>query len=186
MRIVAGAYKGRRIEAPEGRDLRPTSDRVREALFNILLHGMEIELGDMAVLDVFAGTGAMGLEALSRGARRATFVDSSAAAIQSVRRNAGALGAAREITVLKLDAANLAAPPMVAEAPCGLAFLDPPYGTGLAVPALDGLLRRGWIGPGSVCTVEVAAKEPFEAPRGFAVEDERKYGAARVIILRVE
>jgi len=186
MRIVAGTYKGRRLEAPAGRDVRPTSDRVREALFNILSHGLDAELEDAAVLDVFAGTGAMGLEALSRGARRATFLDNDPIAIRFVQRNAGAVGAARDVTVVKLDVTMLAAPPLVTEAPCAFAFLDPPYGSGLAAPALEGLLRRMWIGTGTVCTVEVGSKEAFAPPPGFNVLDERRYGAARVVFLTVE
>ena len=186
MRIVAGAYKGRRLEAPEGRDVRPTSDRVREALFNILYHGLEADLEDATVLDVFAGTGAMGLEALSRGALRATFLDNDPIAVKFIQRNAGRVGAARDVTVLKLDVTMLPAPPLVTEAPCAFAFLDPPYGTGLAAPALEGLMRRKWIASGTLCTVEVAAKEPFAAPPGFTVLDERRYGAARVIFLKVE
>lgn len=186
MRIVAGAYKARRLEAPQGRDVRPTSDRVREALFNILFHGLDADLEDAAVLDVFAGTGAMGLEALSRGARRATFLDNDPTAIRFIHQNAGAVGAARNVTVLKLDVTMLPAPPLVADAPCAFAFLDPPYGSGLATSALEGLVRRKWIETGTICTVEVAAKEPFAPPPGFTVLDERRYGAARVIFLQVE
>jgi len=183
MRIVGGDFRGRRLTVPEGRDIRPTSDRAREAVFNILAHGMEIEWEAMSVLDVFAGTGAMGLEALSRGAAHATFIDNNGAAIHCIRENAGLVGAAGTVTVLKLDAARLPPPPRVAEAPCGLAFLDPPYESGLATPTLAGLAARGWIGPGTLCTVEVGAKEAFKAPDGFEVMDERRYGAARVLFL---
>lgn len=183
MRIVGGSFRGRRLTVPEGRDIRPTSDRVREAVFNILVHGFEIEWDGMSVLDVFAGSGAVGLEALSRGASHATFIDDNDLAIRCVRQNAGAVGAARGATVLKLDATRLPPPPLVAEAPCGVAFLDPPYGSGLAAATLAGLAARGWIGPGSICVVEMAAKEPFKAPDRFDLVDERRYGAARVLFL---
>lgn len=183
MRIVGGAFRGRRLEVPEGRDIRPTSDRAREAAFNILVHGFAIEWEEASVLDVFAGTGAMGLEALSRGAAHATFIDNDGLAIRCIHQNAGVVGAAREISVLKLDATKLPPPPLVAQAPCGLAFLDPPYGSALVVPALAGLAARGWIGPKSLCVVEVGAKETFKAPDGFAALDDRRYGAARVLFL---
>lgn len=183
MRIVGGAFRGRRIEAPEGRDIRPTSDRAREAVFNILVHGFDVDWEEMAVIDVFAGTGAMGLEALSRGAAHATFIDQDPAAIRCIRQNAGAAGAARAVNILKLDATKLPPPPLVTQAPCGLAFLDAPYGSGLTGPALIGLAARGWIGPGSLCIVEIGAKEVFKAPDGFEAVDERRYGAARVLFL---
>jgi len=185
VRIVGGSFRGRRLTVPAGRDIRPTSDRVREAVFNILAHGFEIAWGEVAVLDVFAGCGAMGLEALSRGAGHATFIDDSDLAIRCIRQNAGAAVAARGATVLKLDATRLPPPPLVAKAPCGIAFLDPPYGSGLAAPTLAGLAARRWIGPGSICVVEVAAKEPFKAPDGFDQVDERRYGAARVLFLEM-
>lgn len=186
MRIVAGAFKGRRLQAPEGRDLRPTSDRVRESVFNILLHGLETDIEGISVIDVFAGTGAMGLESLSRGAGHATFLEENGEAVRFIRRNAGAVGAAAQVTILKMDATALPAPPLVSKAPCGVVFLDPPYGSGLANPALDSLAGRGWIASGSVCVLELAAKEPFAPPAGFSVSDERRYGAARVVFLRLK
>ena len=183
MRIVGGTFKGRRLQAPEGRELRPTADRVREAVFNILGHGLDVDIEGLAVVDFFAGTGAMGLEALSRGAAHATFVDQSSEANRLIRKNAGALGAAQNTTVLNLGADNLPPPPLIANAPCALAFLYPPYETGLATPALISAAAKGWIETGSICTVELAAKETFDVPAGFDVLDERKYGAARVFFL---
>ncbi len=185
MRIVGGTFKGRRLQAPEGRDLRPTSDRTREAVFNILGHGLGVDLDGLAVVDFFTGTGAMGLEALSRGAAHATLVDQSSEANRIARINAGALGAAQNTTILKLDADNLPPPPLISRAPCAVAFFDPPYQSGLARIALISAATKGWTETGSICTVEVAAKEDFEAPFGFAVLDERKYGAARVFFLEV-
>lgn len=185
MRIVGGRHRGRPLRAPGGRDLRPTSDRAREAIFNILAHGMEdFELDGASVVDVFAGTGALGLEALSRGAAHATFIDDDGRAMRAVRGNAAALGERGAVTLLTLDAARLPPPPLAAQAPCGLAFLDPPYGAGLAAPALEGLAARGWIAPGAVCVVELAAREPFAPPATFTAVDERTYGPARVVFLR--
>jgi 16S rRNA (guanine966-N2)-methyltransferase len=155
---------------------------VREAVFNILSHGFEWSGFDgNSVIDVFAGTGAYGLEALSRGARFATFIDIEPTALLEIRRNAAALGEGRAIALLRLDASRLPPPPRVACAPCVLAFLDPPYESGLALPALQGLASRGWLATGGVSVVEVAAREPFEPPPGHIILDERVYGAARIV-----
>ena len=186
MRIVGGKHRGRRLAAPGGRNVRPTADRVREAVFNLLAHGVQaVDLSDAAVVDVFAGSGALGLEALSRGAARAAFIDSDSQAIDAVRRNAATLGEEGNVTLLCLDASRLPPPPRVAGAPARLALLDPPYGSGLAAPALAGLAAKGWITEGSVAVVEVGAREPLEAPPAFQVLDERTYGAARVVFLRL-
>ena len=185
MRIVAGRHRGRRLAMPPG-DVRPTADRVRESVFNVLVHGFEWDgFEDRGVVDLFAGTGAFGLESLSRGAARAVFVDTNAAALLAIRRNAAALGEAGTTVTLKLDATRLPPPPRAAEASCALAFLDPPYGSGLAIPALACLAGRGWLTPGGVAVVEVAAREPLQPPAGFAVFDERTWGAARVVFLGV-
>ena len=184
MRIVGGIHRGRPLKAPPGRDLRPTSDRAREALFNILGHGMAgVDLDGASVLDVFAGTGAFGLEALSRGADHATFIDNSAEAIKCLRQNADALGESLRATPIRADATRLPPPPLVAQAPCAFAFLDPPYGSGLAVPALNALVAQRWIAAGTLSVVEIAAKEPFQAPDPFDCLDERTYGAARLVFL---
>ena len=184
MRIVGGRHRGRRLVAPSGRGVRPTADRVREAVFNLLAHGVQaVDLIDGAVVDVFAGSGALGFEALSRGAARATFIDSDSDAIACIRRNAGTLGEGRNATLLRLDASRLPPPPRAAGAPARLALLDPPYASDLAGPALAGLAGRGWIAEGSISVVEVGAREPFTPPPGFRVLDERTYGAARVVFL---
>ncbi len=185
MRIIAGKHRGRPLRVPHGVGLRPTADRVREAVFNILRHhpdGPGFE--DAIVFDIFAGTGAYGLEALSRGAALAVFVDNDPAALKGIQRNAATLNEDQGIVLLKLDAARLSVPPRITRAPGALAFLDPPYGSGLAVPALDALRSRGWIGPGAVCVVEVAAREPLTPPPGYTVFDERTHGAARIAFLR--
>jgi 16S rRNA (guanine966-N2)-methyltransferase len=185
LRIIAGRHRGRRIQVT-GQDIRPTADRARQAVFNILEHGIAwTGFSDCGVLDLFAGTGAYGLEALSRGARRATFVDSDPAALLGIRRNAAALGEARSIVLLKLDASRLPPPARIIGAPCALAFLDPPYESGLAVPALQAAASHGWIESGAIAVVEVGAREPLAPPPGYTVEDERIYGAARIVFLRL-
>lgn len=170
---------------PAGLEVRPTSDRAREALFNILEHGQRRRDGasplvGARVLDAFAGSGALGLEALSRGAAHATFMDSSAAARAAIRANAKALGQDDHVTILPADATTPAA---AAEA-CDVVFLDPPYGGGLGAVALTALAERGWLGPGALCSVEIGAKEELTPPSGFVALDDRRYGKARIILLR--
>lgn len=189
MRIVAGDYKGRRLLAPKGADTRPTSDRVRESLFNVLAHGLAEwpgELEGASVVDLFCGTGALGLEALSRGAARVTLIDNSGPALGVAKKNT-ALGpeAFRQVLILKMDATKLAPPPLAAQAPCAVAFLDAPYGQGLTLPALLGLKNRGWLAPGGLAVAEVAADEELLPPPGFQIIDERAYGAARVVFLQI-
>lgn len=187
MRIVAGRHRGRPIAAPDGRDIRPTSDRVREAVFNILEHrdwgpgGVSI-VANARVLDGFCGTGALGLEALSRGAGHATFMDCGHAALDLCRRNLDALGERNSADVLQGDCLKPARP----SAACDLIFLDPPYRRELAAPALAALRHAGWIVPGSICVIETGAKETPEIPDGFETLDVRKYGAAKVYFLRCE
>jgi 16S rRNA (guanine966-N2)-methyltransferase len=186
MRIVGGRHRGRALQAPPGAAVRPTGDRAREALFNILAHRGWGEGGGPAyagitVLDAFAGTGALGLEALSRGAERAFFVENDRTALETLRRNIAGLGEQARARVIAADAT---APP-AASAACGLVFLDPPYRSGLAAPALAALDARGWLAPGAVCVVETATKENFAPPSGFTLLDERRYGAARLSFLRM-
>jgi 16S rRNA (guanine966-N2)-methyltransferase len=184
MRIVAGKHRGRRLLAPPGPEVRPTSDRAREALFNILGHGRFAAASgpawqDAVVLDAFAGTGALGLEALSRGAGEAYFLENNRAALDMLRRNIDALG---ETARAHLRSADATTPPPAGK-PAGLAFLDPPYWSGLAAPALTALAKAGWLEPGALAVVEVAAKEDFDPPSGFELLDERRYGAARLLFL---
>ena len=189
MRIVAGKHRGRTLEAPAGRRVRPTADRAREALFNILDHGGWAPgggsiLAGARVLDAFAGSGALGLEALSRGAAHATFMDRDRAALETVRRNAEALGEGRDsVSLVRADATD----PPRADAPASIAFLDPPYGEGLAEPALTALAAAGWLAEAALAIVELPAKaEPPESPPGFARLDDRTYGAARLVFLRYD
>lgn len=183
MRIVSGKYRGRVIAAPTGRDIRPTADRVRESIFNILEHGKDYArpgggspIEGARVLDCFAGTGALGLEALSRGAASAAFMDTDT---RPCRTNIEALDAADDTRLIRDDCLK----PRKTTDPCDLIFLDPPYDKGMAAPALDALAQAGWITDGAICVVELAANEPFEPPEGFAITEERRYGAARVIFL---
>jgi 16S rRNA (guanine966-N2)-methyltransferase len=185
MRIVGGRHRGRRLQGPEGRQLRPTSDRAREALFNLLAHGPYASPAgpmpaEVAVLDVFAGSGALGLEAASRGARHVTFLENSAAAVALIRRNAAGMADADESTICRLDATR----PGPAPRAHGLVLMDPPYGAGLWAPALAALTADGWLTDDAVVVVELAKDEAFDAPEGFQIADVRRYGAARLLILR--
>lgn len=184
MRIVSGRNRGRRLLAPTGEKLRPTSDRAREALFNILSHGQlaaeGIPFAGAAVLDAFAGTGALGLEALSRGASEAVFIEQDREALETLRRNIALLGEDARARIIPGDATR---PPRGSSA-CALAFLDPPYRTGLAGPALTALDEAGWLTPDALAVVELSAREELTPPAGFLLLDERVYGAARLLFLR--
>jgi len=164
--------------------VRPTSDRAREALFNILSHGdfaaAGLPFAGRPVLDAFAGTGAFGLEALSRGASAAAFIETGRDALVTLRRNIAALGEEDRAHIVAADATR---PPSAAMV-CAAAFLDPPYRSGLAGPALSALAGAGWLMPGALVAVEVAAREELSPPAGFAPIDERVYGAARLVFLR--
>ena len=186
LRIVGGVHRGRRLVAPPGEAVRPTSDRAREALFNILSHGNFAAAGlpfaGRPVLDAFAGTGAVGLEALSRGASAAAFIEDGRDALAALRRNVAALGEEARAHIVVGDATR---PPRAALV-CAVAFLDPPYRSGLASPALAALAAAGWLAADALVTVEVAAREELSPPDAFAVIDERIYGAARLVFLRRE
>ena len=184
MRIVAGRHRGRRLLAPPGEKVRPTSDRAREALFNILSHGQlaaeGIPFAGAAVLDAFAGTGALGLEALSRGAAEAAFIEQDREALTTLRQNIAALGEDSHSRIVSGDATR---PPRAPSA-YALAFLDPPYRSGLAAAALTALDAAGWLASESLAVVELAAREELTLPTGFFLLDERVYGAARLLFLR--
>lgn len=185
MRIVAGKHRGRPLIEPDGRDIRPTADRVREAVFNSLCHGnARIGEGDAVrdaiVLDGFAGTGALGLEAVSRGAAHATLMELDRTALRLCQDNVQSLGEQTRVTVLGGDCLH----PVHAAQPCNLIFLDPPYRSGLAHEALAALATAGWIAPDALCVVELAAKEPFTPPDKAELLDERRYGAAQVKFLQ--
>ncbi len=185
IKIVGGKHRGRTIATPEGLGTRPTSNRAREALFNILAHAGWREDGTSPlvgarVLDAFAGSGALGLEALSRGAAHATFLDNDAGAVKLIGENLRKLGETGAAKVIRGDATR---PPPSRES-CDLVFLDPPYRSGLAGPALSALAEAGWLKPGAIATVELANTEDLLPPSGFEALDERRYGAAKIVILR--
>ena len=186
LRIVGGRHRGRRLVAPPGELVRPTSDRAREAMFNILSHGnfaaSGLPFAGRPVLDAFAGTGAFGLEALSRGASAAAFIESERDAIAVLRRNVGILGEEDRAQIIAGDATR---PPRAAFA-CAIAFLDPPYRSLLAAPALSALAAGGWLTPDALVVIEVAAREDLPLSAGFTLMDERVYGAARLVFLRRE
>ncbi len=173
IRIVGGIWRGRRLAAPVGRSVRPTGERVREAAFNRLLHaGFGPPLRGAAFLDVFAGTGAVGLEALSRGAARAGFIERDPAALDLLRRNVGVAGAVH---------ARDAVCPGPAPASYDIAWLDPPWGSGLAAPALAALGREGWLRAGALAVVETGREEKPDLP---GVIDRRQYGRTALAFLR--
>jgi 16S rRNA (guanine966-N2)-methyltransferase len=181
VRIVGGSLRGRRLEAPAGADIRPTSDRAREALFNILQHNelMATKLPGAVMLDLFAGTGAIACEALSRGAAHAILIEQDRAALACVRANLVALGLTDRASVLQADAARLPR----ADRQASFAYLDPPYRSGLATPALLSLDTGGWLMPQALVVIELAAREDFAPPDRFVLRDERRYGAARLVFV---
>jgi 16S rRNA (guanine966-N2)-methyltransferase len=184
MRIVGGQFKGRAIAAPPGQDTRPTSDRAREGVFNILAHAQwSPGLDGRRVLDLFAGSGAMGLEALSRGAAFALFVETDAGARGAIRDNIESLHLFGATRIHRRDAADLGVKPAGLGDPFDLVFLDPPYGSGLGETALARLTPGGWIAPDALIVLERGAGETAPTP-GFDTLDERAYGAARVLFLR--
>ena len=179
LRILGGAHRGRELATPPGTDaLRPTSARRRAAVFDILT----AQLGDLAEItlaDLFAGTGAVGLEALSRGAERVIFVENDPAAARVIRRNLDSLGLAGRARVLQNDAARLAE----AREPLDAVFLDPPYGRGLVERALARLRDGGWLEADAVVVVELGRDDGFTAPAGFRVAREHPHGAGRLVRL---
>ncbi len=183
MRIVGGRFRGRALVAPPGADTRPTSDRLREAIFNILEHG-DFPLTDASVLDLFAGTGALGLEALSRGAKFALFVEESAAARAAIRANIEALGLTGATKIFRRDAIDLGPMPPGSGGPFGLVFLDPPYGKGLVRLALESLRAGGWLTPSATLVIESGAEETLTLPPGFVEHDRRRYGDTQLTIAR--
>lgn len=184
MKIVAGQFRGRTLEAPKGREVRPTSARTREAVFNILKNGKPaLDLDGLTVLDAFAGTGALGFEALSHGAAMAVFLDRAPEQLALIKRNAGRLGVPDACLTLRLDAAKLSVPPRIVPK-IDLAFLDPPYNEGLIEPTLLGLARRGWLADSATVVCETPAKTDVGQVPGYEVLDIREYGAAKVTFLR--
>jgi 16S rRNA (guanine966-N2)-methyltransferase len=184
MRVVGGRLKGRNIAAPASRDIRPTADRLRESVFNILVHAYDNPIDGARVLDLFAGTGALGIEAVSRGAAFTLFVDNGAEARALLRNNVEALGLGGVTKVYRRDATDPGpAHPMV---PFSLAFLDPPYGKGLAEKSLASLRDGGWLVPGALVVVEEAKAAAFAVPEGFEELERRAYDETEFVFLRAK
>ena len=185
MRIVGGRFRGRALAAPDNLATRPTSDRVREAIFNILLHGIpRFQIAGAKVLDLFAGSGALGLEALSRGAGFCLFVENDAAARAEIRRNVEALGLTGVTRIFRRDATSLG--PAGQLAGFGLAFLDPPYDRRLDERALTSAASGGWLDAGAICVIERRKGSPFGLGPAFSLVDRRGWGDTEVVFVRLE
>ncbi len=182
MRVVGGRLKGRNLASPSSREIRPTADRLRESLFNILFHAYGDPIAGARVLDLFAGTGALGIEAISRGAAFALFVDNGAEARALLRNNVEALGLGGVTRVFRRDVTNLG--PAHPVEPFSLAFLDPPYGKGLAEQALASLRDGKWLTPGALVVVEEAKAASFEPPEGFEELERRVYDDTEFVFLK--
>ena len=183
MRVVGGRLRSRPIAGPKGEGLRPTADRLREALFNILAHGYGDPVAGARVLDLFAGTGALGIEAISRGAAYALFVDEGVEARALLRQNTETLGLGGVTRIFRRDATRLG--PAHPLEPFSLAFLDPPYGKGLAEKALTSARAGGWLQPQVLVVVEEAADAGFAAPQGFEELERRTYDDTEFVFLQL-
>jgi 16S rRNA (guanine966-N2)-methyltransferase len=183
MRIVGGTFKGRTLAGPNSGTTRPTSDRVRESVFNILAHGIEgLDLEGARVLDLFAGTGALGLEALSRGAKFCQFVDEDAGARGVIRNNADHLGAIGLCKIWRRDATSLG--PCAPQSPYDLVFIDPPYNKGLGERAMQSVLDGKWLRVNGIVVLEEAEKAEIKTVAGLQPIDQRSYGDTSVRFYR--
>lgn len=187
MRVIGGERRGKKLIAPEGDNTRPTSDRTRESLFNVLLNGIwpkesEIAFHEACFLDVFAGSGAVGIEALSRGAASATFIETDVGALRCIRENVRACDMADRADIRSTDATALPK----AITPFPLFFMDPPYRKDLIVPTLQALLDEDWITEGSIGVIETAKKDSIKLPDFCSVLKEKTYGIARLTFLKIQ
>ncbi|OJU49420.1 MAG: 16S rRNA (guanine(966)-N(2))-methyltransferase RsmD [Mesorhizobium sp. 61-13] len=183
MRIVGGEFRGRPLATPNTHAIRPTTDRTREAVFNVLAHRFPDNLDGARVLDLFAGTGALGLEALSRGAGYAMFIEESTEGRGLIRSNVEAFGLTGKTRIFRRDATALGEAGTLA--PFNLLFADPPYGKGLGERALQSAQQGGWLALGALCVVEEAASAQFEPGSGFSIVDERSYGETVIRFIEV-
>ncbi len=187
MRVTGGDLRGRALAAPAGAATRPTSDKVRQAIFNILTHndfGVGFALEGARVADLFAGTGAMGIEAISRGARFCLFVEDAAEARALIRENVEAFGLTGATKIWRRDATDLGPMSAGAGGPFDLVLLDPPYRKGLIGPALAALRDGKWLAANAIVVAECAAGDDIPPTDGFAILDERTYGETRVVFLK--
>lgn len=182
MRVVGGRFKGRPLARPRSSAIRPTSDRMRESLFNILAHNFGLPEETTRVLDLFAGTGALGLEALSRGAASALFLDTGVEARAIIRQNIESLGLTGVARIFRRDATKPGSAGTIA--PFDLVFCDPPYRKGLGEKALAGIMAGGWLAPDALCIVEEAADVDFAVPEGFTLLDRRASGETQMLFLK--
>jgi 16S rRNA (guanine966-N2)-methyltransferase len=185
LKIISGKHRGRNVRTKESKSVRPTSGKARGAIFNILMHrqfeGFEDSpVIDRSVVDLFCGTGALGLEALSRGAAHVTFVDGSADSIALARDNARSMGEEPNTAFIRSDSTVLP----LARRQCSLAFLDPPYNSGLAAKSLASLDKQGWLLPSAVVVAEISSRETLLPPEHFRIADERIYGNSKIIFLQ--
>ncbi|MDQ6435057.1 16S rRNA (guanine(966)-N(2))-methyltransferase RsmD [Mesorhizobium sp. LHD-90] len=183
MRIVGGEFRGRPLATPRSQDIRPTTDRARESVFNVVAHRFGERLAGARVLDLFAGTGALGLEALSRGAAFCMFIEESAEGRGLIRTNVEAFGLTGRTKIFRRDATRLGEAGNIQ--PFGLVFADPPYARGLGEQALASALAGGWLAPRALCLVEEAASTGFGPVEGFELLDERSYGETVIRFLQV-
>ena len=182
MRIVAGSLRGRALKGPSSAAIRPTADRLREAIFNVVVHAYGDPVTDARILDLFAGTGALGLESLSRGASFALFVEQSAEARALIRENVEALGLTGTTRIFRRDATKLGdAKPIE---PFSLVFCDPPYGRGLAGQALASARDGGWLAPSALVVVEESVDAAFVAPEGFEQLERRSYDDTEIVMIK--
>ena len=184
MRIVAGRFRGRPLAGPSTDDIRPTSDRLREAIFNVLAHAYDGAIEGARVIDLFAGTGALGLEAMSRGAAYALFVDDGAAARGLIRQNVETLGLGGATRLFRRDATRMG--PAAPNEPFDLVFCDPPYGRDLAEPALASCAEGRWLKPDALVIVEENASATLNWPTGFKDLERRTYGDTQVAFGRYQ
>lgn len=182
MRVIAGKYRNRRIETVNDRSLRPTMSVAREAIFNILSHGEfgRDEVLKGTVLDLFCGSGALAIEALSRGAEKVILVDIKQEHLDIARQNIAKIGEEANASFLRADSTN----PPPARVACQLAFLDPPYGSGLSLKTLKNIVKNGWLADGAIVVLEADKKEDIPIEGSFELISERLYGKCKLLFLR--
>tara|TARA_A100001011_G_scaffold130620_1_gene137665 strand:+ start:9359 stop:9919 length:561 start_codon:yes stop_codon:yes gene_type:complete len=185
LRIIGGANKGQNIITPENGKIRPTSNRVREAIFNILDARLDFGFSGLTVIDLFSGSGAFAFEALSRGAAQAISVDKDQSSIDLLRSNMTILNADKILTILKCDALNLPKPPAGLNQ-ASIAFIDPPYHLSLVEPALSSLVLNQWLLGGALCVIEASIKDKVGWPINFCKLDSKQYGKTKIYLLQFE